>query len=44
LRKAGEKEMRSSLGDKEAAKARLRALGYKSEEISEYLGGEADFH
>jgi hypothetical protein len=37
LAKAAEKEMRRSGGDREAARRRLRRLGFKSDEISEYF-------
>jgi regulatory protein len=37
LAKAAEKEMRRSGGDREAARRRLRRLGFKSDEISAYF-------
>jgi regulatory protein len=40
LAKAAEKEMRRSGGDKDAARRRLRGLGFKSDEISEYFEEE----
>jgi regulatory protein len=40
LAKAAEKELRRSGGDREAARRRLRALGFKSEEISGYFDPE----
>jgi regulatory protein len=40
LAKAAEKELRRSGGDREAARRRLRALGFKSEEISLYFDPE----
>jgi regulatory protein len=40
IAKAAEKELRRSGGDQTAAKARLRALGFKSNEISEYFEPE----
>jgi regulatory protein len=40
IAKAAEKELRRSDGDRDAARRRLRALGFKSEEISRYFDPE----
>jgi regulatory protein len=40
IAKAAEKELRRSGGDRDAAKRRLRALGFKSGEISQYFDPE----